>query len=375
MTEQTPTDAGDAPPPTSVERTLRRHKKGPWVSRLVATAIVILVVTVVVRTFRRIDVATVWDALSSVPLWSPLLFLPLLIIRQIFSAAPLSIFLPGVGLYRCTINDLSSNTASAFAPAPSDIVLRVAMFRSWGIDGPRALAATAMNSMTFYIVRFSAPLLGFVLLPLLSVGPGLRWFDLVSLFIAAFLVTVVLLVLRGRKEARRIGLAMGGMVRRVRGTTDPEVWAGGFASFQENLSERFGYRFPRSLACSAGMVLMDLVILLVAMRMIGIRPDDLSILEVGVAYLFAFPLTMFPAQGLGVMDTAMLASLTETAGHEIAEPAIAAMIVWRVMIVAAPLLLGLAAMLLWRFTGRNAAVAGADTAAGTSDGSDEAPSA
>lgn len=103
-----------------------------WMSRVVVVVVAVGVVFVLVRMVGRIDVEEVWAALTRLPWWSPLLLLPLLMLRQVLNTAPLALFIPGTGLYRCTVNDLSAGTAAAFAPAPSDGILRVAMFRTWG---------------------------------------------------------------------------------------------------------------------------------------------------------------------------------------------------------------------------------------------------
>lgn len=192
---------------------LRHERKNGWMRRIVLAAIAVLVVFGLVRAYRRIDATAVWDALSRLPWWTPLVLLVLLVARQVLNAAPLAIFLPGVGLYRCTINDLSASTAAAFAPAPSDMVLRVAMFRSWNLSTESALAATTMNAVTFFIARFSAPLLGFALLPFLKVSPGLRLFDLLSLAVAAALIVGVLLVHRSQEWAASLGRLFGKTVR------------------------------------------------------------------------------------------------------------------------------------------------------------------
>jgi len=59
---------------------------------------------------------------------------------------------------------------------------------------------------------------------------------------------------------------------------------------------------------------------------------------------------MFPAQGLGIMDSAMIASLAQTAGDGILEPSLAALLVWRTFTVAGPFALGTIALALWKRT-------------------------
>lgn len=205
-----------------------------------------------------------------------------------------------------------------------------------------------MNALTFFIARFSAPLVGFALLPLLDVPAGVRLADLASLLVAAVLVVSVLLVARAEKNADRIGRRLGRTVRIVRSTTDPDAWARALRTFQQNLAEGFSHRFPRALALTYGVLSTDLTILVLSMRLMGLDAHAAPTTDIAAAYAFAFPLTVFPAQGLGGMDTAILSSLSETAGAHVVEPALAAMLVWRTLTVAGPFLLGGIALMPWR---------------------------
>ena len=87
-----------------------------------------------------------------------------LLLRQVFNALPLSLYIPGVSPFRATQNDQVAILMSTIAPPPSDVALRMAMFSSWGVPVAKGLAGTLMNTLTFYIVRFGAPAVGFVLL-------------------------------------------------------------------------------------------------------------------------------------------------------------------------------------------------------------------
>lgn len=339
---------GGSTPPSTAEQALTRQRGPAWLSRALLAVVAVAIVIAIVRTVRQIDVGSVVEALTRLPWWSAAILLALLLVRQVLNAAPLAIYLPEAGLYRASVNDLSASTAAAFAPAPSDMVLRVTMFRSWGFDGNRALAATAMNALTFFIARFSAPLLGFILFPLLHVPPGLRLLDLVSLLVAAALIVSIIVLTRGEAAAAHLGELLGKGVRLVRRGTDPTAWADMLRSFQQHLTAGFSHRFPRALGVSYAMMLTDLTIFTLCLRFLGVGSQDAGLADIAAAYFFAFPLTMFPAQGLGVMDAAMLGSLSETVGPHVIEPALAAALVWRTFTVAGPFLLGLIAMVLWK---------------------------
>ncbi|OFT49553.1 hypothetical protein HMPREF3159_12485 [Brachybacterium sp. HMSC06H03] len=122
----------------------------------------------------------------------------------------------------------------------------------------------------------------------------------------------------------------------VRRRTDPAEWSRALRQSQGHVAEGFGTRFPQALLASGGVLVADLAILTLCLRLMGVDAEALPLVDLVAAYVFAFPLTMFPAQGLGVMDTALLASFAETAGQGVVEPALAAVIVWRAVTVAGP---------------------------------------
>ena len=60
------------------------------------------------------------------------------------------------------------------------------------------------------------------------------------------------------------------------------------------------------------------------------RPE-LSWVEVVAAFLVAFPLTMFPIQGLGIFDATLVAALTSVGGVELEAGLVAALVTYRVV--------------------------------------------
>ena len=76
--------------------------------------------------------------------------------------------------------------------------------------------------------------------------------------------------------------------------------------------------------------------------------DDVGIGGVAIAYLFAYPFTILPFSGLGVVDALVLAAIVEIGGVSLEATAVAGLIVWRVFTVACPVVMGLVAMVGWR---------------------------
>jgi uncharacterized membrane protein YbhN (UPF0104 family) len=327
----------------------RPHSSRPaWVTRVVLLAVALLATVVIVRLVGRIDWSAVWDALTLLTWWQPPVLLAVVVVRQVLNAVPLKFYIRGVSAYRATINDLGAILMSVVAPPPSDLALRVTMFTSWGVSAAKGVAGTVMNTLTFYIVRFSAPALGFVLLLATGQAPGLRWLELASIAVAVTIVVGIRLVLRSEALARTVGARAGRLVRRVRRTVDPDAWAEACLTFRNDISATFTYGFPRSLVALTGMLAADVLVLLLCLRFVGIYPSDVNLADVAIAYLFAYPLTLFPFSGIGVVDALILAALVEAGGAEIEPAAVAALMVWRIFTVGVPVLMGVGAVGLWR---------------------------
>ena len=313
-------------------------------------AVAAVATVVIVRLVGVIDWSEVWDALTQLTWWQPVVLVVVLVVRQVLNALPLALYIPGVSAYRATINDQAAILMSTVAPPPSDLALRMAMFNSWGVPTAKGLAGTVMNTLTFYIVRFSAPALGFLLLAVLGRPPGPRWFELLSIAIAVTILVGVLFIVRSDPLARRVGTTAARMARRVRRDVDPEAWAQACLGFRRDIAARFRHGFPRSLVALVGMLAADLAILALCLRFVGVDASEVGLFDIAVAYLFAYPFTIFPFQGIGVVDALVLAALVEAGGIEIEAACVAALLVWRVFTVAGPVLMGVGALAIWRRT-------------------------
>lgn len=309
-----------------------------------------MVTYVVVRMIGRVDWAEVRSALTHLSWWhAPVLF-AVLLVRQVLNALPLSLYIPGVSAYRATQNDQVAILMSTIAPPPSDIALRMAMFSSWGVPVAKGLAGTLMNTLTFYIVRFGAPAVGFVLLAVTGGKVGLRWADLISVAISVTIFVGLMLVIRSEALARKVGTTAGRAAHRVRKSVDPAVWSAACVQFRIDIAARFRRGFPRSLIALSVMLVVDLTMLLMALRFVGLESAEVPVVDIAIAYLFAYPFTLFPFQGIGIVDALVLAAIVQAGGAEVEAVAVAGLVVWRVFTIGGPLALGALGLAAWRRT-------------------------
>ena len=320
-----------------------------WV-RLGLVAVLLTVIVVVIRgLLGDIDWEQVRTAIAKLAPWQFAVLVIGLLVRQFLNALPLALFIPGCPPIRAMQNDQAAILMTTVAPPPSDVVLRLAMFGSWGIPAPAGLAGTVMNTVTFYVVRFGAPLLGIALM----LGLGTFYLGefvpaVLSGSVSAALLAVVWLAFRG--EAFTVGFArrLARFVGRMRHGVDPEAWAAWAADFRGRVVDRVPWALPRSVLALVAMVVVDATLIVASLRFVGVTTSEVPAIEVLVAFLVAYPLTLFPFSGLGILDAVVVATLLAIeAGADEAE-LVAGFVIWRTITIAGPLVLGLLSVGLWK---------------------------
>lgn len=168
-----------------------------WVRAAVWLVVGVCAWVAVTRLVGAVDWSAVADAFEGLPVLVVVPLVLALLLRQTLNAVPLTYYVPGLALRRSMQNDLTANVVATFTPPPSDIVVRVAMFRSWGVDPTAGMAGVTLNTAKFYAVRFLAPTLGLLLLVWGGVDRRQWVVAVVCGLVAAVMLTALVLLLRG----------------------------------------------------------------------------------------------------------------------------------------------------------------------------------
>jgi len=83
-------------------------------------------------------------------------------------------------------------------------------------------------------------------------------------------------------------------------------------------------------------------------RFVGVDSSDVSALVIIATFLVAYPLTLFPVMGLGILDAVLLAAYVNVAGLALEPELVAGLVVWRVVTVIGPIALGAISLAVWR---------------------------
>jgi uncharacterized membrane protein YbhN (UPF0104 family) len=210
------------------------------------------------------------------------------------------------------------------------------------------MAGVTLNMLTFYAVRFLAPLLGVLVLAVQGVERGQLVSAALSALVALAVIGGLVAVMRGDAMAAWVGRTGARVVNRVREGVDEDEWALAVVDFRGRMNETLRGGLGPSMVALVAMVLTDATILLLALRFVGVGPEQLSTVDVLGGFLIAYPLTLMPLAGLGVLDATLLAAYTEIAGLPWEAEIVAALVVWRTITIGGPLALGALTLAWWR---------------------------
>jgi len=305
---------------------------------------------IIIDLVGEIDWNAVWKGIEHLEAWQFALLVGLVVLRQVLNAMPLCFFIDGLSIFKATAADQGATLMSMVAPPTADSVFRIVVLRSWGIDVDRAAAGGTSNILVFYIARWISPLLGVLLLLTVRFDGTYALVAAGSLLVAVAIFAAGLMVTRSQSLAERLGRTAGRFARRIRPSIDPARWASSVAGFQGHIADRYLTGVTLSIPTLIVKLFVDALIALLAIRFVGIAGDQLSAVEIVAAFLVVFPLTLFPLQGIGILDATLVAALTAVGGVELEAQLVAAMVTYRVVTLGTPALLGALFVLGWRRT-------------------------
>jgi uncharacterized protein (TIRG00374 family) len=258
---------------------------------------------------------------------------------------------------------LAPAATASVIPGPSDLAVRYAMFRSWGYSGAQTSASVMLVFLYGTFAKVALPVVAAGLL--LAFGRSNTELATVAVIAAGILlggVVVIALLIRSEQTARRIGHAVGTAAQRVAErfrVTTPERLAHDLAERAAHFRNRTGdvvrtRTHLAALAAAAGQAALFLL-LLVSVRAVGIRSEQLDWIAVFAAFALVQILTSVPItpSGLGVAEAAYVALLTAESSTDLAAQVAAAAIIYRLLSWVIIIPLGGIAWVWWASTRRS----------------------
>ncbi len=250
---------------------------------------------------------------------------------------------------------VESTTAVANAvPGGSAVAvgLTYGMLGSWGFSRSRSTLSVIVSGLWNSFAKLGLPVLALAMVALQgNASPGRVTAGLFGIAAIVGSVTVFSLILRREAFARRAGDAAAALVSRILrrlGKGPVEGWGDATAKFRSRTIGLVSHAWKRLTAATVVSHMSLYLVLLIALRHIGVADDEVNWAEVLAIFAFVRLLTAIPITpgGLGVVELGLIAGLTAAGGDE--AEVVAAVLIFRGLTYLLPIPLGLLTYLFWR---------------------------
>ena len=295
-------------------------------------------------------------ALAGVSLQAGVLLVVLLLVVQVLVAAQLAITVPGLRMTRAIVAVEGASAVSNTVPGPSGTATRLGMLRSWGFytdDFARSwLFTSSLTNLIVLVMPIFAVLIAAVEG---EISTGIVVLAAIGLAVSATGIVVVWLMLRSETFSRRIGTLVGRFARWARGVVhrrpSDQDFAEAAVRFRDDLRQTWSERGGRVIAAVIAVYVLNGIILAVSMRAVGLGTDELPVGSIAVVYTLVRLLTIvnFTPGGVGVVEALYVSGFLAVTGGSDESQIVAGVILFRGLTYAGPIVLGVIALLVWRF--------------------------
>jgi uncharacterized protein (TIRG00374 family) len=283
----------EQPPPAASRRSR---------TRLVVQAVLSVVLVVAIFYFlrKKIDPAQTWAVITAMT-WLELAILGLLAVWNLCTYAFVWMSVtPGLGFWRAMVMTQATTAVANTVPGGSAIGVGMTygMLGSWGYSRSRSTTAVLVSGVWNSFIKLGMPVLALALVALQGGATGRRVIAAL-LGIAGLVAAIVVfaLLLRSEEQARRFGLLAGRIASRLlRLVRRPPVagWELATVKFRARTIGLVEHRWVAITVTSLVSHLSLYLVLLVALRDVGVSDAEVSWAQVLAVFAFARLATAIP---------------------------------------------------------------------------------
>lgn len=261
---------------------------------------------------------------------------------------------PGLTLRQAFVSTQTTTAVSntVIGGAAISLGLTYAMNTSWGFSRSRTSVALLVSGLWNNFAKLGLPVLALAGLAL-SAPPTAGRITAGLAGLAALVVAIVVLgaLLRSQESAARIGTTAGRIassLRRPFGRGPVTGWDRATTKFRARTALLLRARWQWITLATVVSHLSLFLVLLLALRFVGVDAGEVSVFEALAVFAFARLLTAVPFTpgGLGVIELALITGLAAAGGPRALVAA--AVLVFRALTYVLPIPLGIGTYLFWR---------------------------
>ena len=264
--------------------------------------------------------------------------------------------LPGLRLREAAVVNQASTAVSNTLPGGGviGVGVSIAMLTSWGFTIGSIGRSAVVTGIWNNFVKLGMPVLALALLALDSeLTPARVMAAAIGIIVLISAVVLFGLLLRSDRLARAIGRGVGSVVNWGRRLFRKEPMEGWGERSSEFRTDTIGLLRHRWLWLTVATLLSHFslyLVLLVALRHVGVSQEELSWITVLAAFAFVRLISALPLTpgGVGVVELGYAAVLTIGLDDITSAQVVAAILVFRAVTYLLPIPLGLISYVIWR---------------------------
>jgi uncharacterized protein (TIRG00374 family) len=266
----------------------------------------------------------------------------------------LMVVLPELRLAQAmVVTETSTAIASTLPGGPAfGLATAYSMYLSWGFSRPRIALALVVSGVGDLFAKLFMPILALVALALYGDASGsLVIASIIGVSLLAVAMTLFVVALSSEDAAHRVGDGVARLVSRALGVFKRgpvHGWGEGLARFRAETVDTLRARWHLLLGVALLSHLSLYVVLLLALRHVGVSEAEVGWAEALGAFAFVRLLSAVPITpgGLGVVELGLTAALAVVGGAE--EQVLAAVLVFRGLTFLIQIPFGAATYFYWR---------------------------
>ena len=304
-----------------------------------------------------VDWAAVWEALKGVSTWGFIaLFLTSVLFIVGIAVGDMGL-IRGLTLGQAVSSSTVSSTTSMVIPFPGEMVVRLGMYRSYGISLEAGSTAMVLSgALRYMLVALLPGLAGIAILITGRGDPDTLELTLIAFGIGIAVVAAILLVIKSEKVARAVGRVAeaiwNGAMRVLKRPLPEKSLRAAVLEFRETGIRGLSGRTGVILLTAPAAILGHYLVLLAACRAVGIDSETLSWADVLLVLAVIQVVAVIPLTpgGIGLGETAAIWALGWTS-PDLNNLLMAGMLLYRTFTMVIPMPFGFWALARWRKRG------------------------
>jgi uncharacterized protein (TIRG00374 family) len=315
----------------------------------------VLVVGIFYYLFQRIDFAAVWAEIRAMTGLELAILLAIAVWNMLtYAFVWMTVTTPRLTFGKGMVVTQSTTAVSNTVPGGSAIGIGMtySMLGQWGYSRSRITTAVLVSGVWNSFIKLGLPVLGLAAVALVGgAGGGRLIVALGALGVLVAAVFVFAAMLYSEEMARRFGLWAGSIVSRLLALVRrPAVagWEIATVRFRSRTVDLLDHGWVPITVTSLVSHLSLYLVLLVALRQVGVDAAEVNWAEVLTVFAFARLGTIVPwtPGSLGVVEALLIAGLVAAGG--VAVEVTAAVLVYRLLTWGLPVVVGALAYIWWR---------------------------